>query len=99
VLGVAYKELPEYNPNISDEQLETDLIFLGFLIFENKIKQPITSETISKLNASQMISRMCTGDNPITALNVANEVGMLGHFNTMTLFGEEKDGIIEVRLK
>jgi magnesium-transporting ATPase (P-type) len=42
---------------------------------------------------------MCTGDNPITALNVANEVGMLAHENTLVLHGVEKEGVVGVRVK
>lgn len=56
---------------------ESDLEFLGFIIFENKLK-PSTAGVISELNEAGIRNVMCTGDNILTAISVARECNMLG---------------------
>ncbi|GAT30654.1 P-type ATPase [Aspergillus luchuensis] len=55
---------------------ECDLEFLGFIIFENKLK-PNTAETIAELNKAGIRNIMCTGDNILTAVSVARECGLI----------------------
>lgn len=58
------------------DQAESGLRFLGLVIFENKIK-PGTSPAIQALRAAHMACRMITGDNPLTAVSVARECGLV----------------------
>ncbi|EJD02982.1 Ca-transporting ATPase [Fomitiporia mediterranea MF3/22] len=58
------------------EQAESGLRFLGLVIFENKIK-PGTTPAIQALRAAHMACRMITGDNPLTAVSVARECGLI----------------------
>ncbi|EJD52718.1 Ca-transporting ATPase [Auricularia subglabra TFB-10046 SS5] len=58
------------------EQAESGLRFLGLIIFENKIKSG-TPPAIQTLRAAHLACRMCTGDNPRTAVSVARECGMV----------------------
>lgn len=58
-------------------EAESDLEFLGFIIFENKLK-PSTSRVISELNQASIRNIMCTGDNILTAVSVARECKMIG---------------------
>lgn len=58
-------------------EAESDLEFLGFIIFENKLK-PSTSRVISELNQAGIRNVMCTGDNILTAVSVARECKMIG---------------------
>ncbi|GKZ62402.1 hypothetical protein AnigIFM49718_009489 [Aspergillus niger] len=55
---------------------ECDLEFLGFIIFENKLK-PNTAETVAELNKAGIRNIMCTGDNILTAVSVARECGLI----------------------
>jgi len=57
-------------------EMEKDLTFLGFLIMLNKLK-PVTKEIISNLNHAQLKCVMATGDNPLTAISVARECGLV----------------------
>lgn len=57
-------------------EAECDLEFVGFIIFENKLK-PSTSSVISELNKAGIRNIMCTGDNILTAVSVARECQML----------------------
>ncbi|PLN75904.1 hypothetical protein BDW42DRAFT_179820 [Aspergillus taichungensis] len=55
---------------------ERDLTFLGFIIFENKLKSG-TAKTIAELNHAGIRNVMCTGDNILTAISVARECGLI----------------------
>ena len=55
---------------------ESNLEFLGFIIFENKLK-PTTSHVVSELNQANIRNIMCTGDNILTAISVARECKMI----------------------
>ncbi|KAL6926561.1 hypothetical protein ACO0SA_004741 [Hanseniaspora valbyensis] len=61
---------------ITREEAEEDLHFLGFIIFENKIK-PESKPTILELKNANIPSIMCTGDNILTAISVANDASIL----------------------
>lgn len=58
------------------EQAESGLRFLGLIVFENKIKLG-TPPAIQSLRAAHLACRMCTGDNPRTAISVARDCGMV----------------------
>lgn len=58
--------------NYSRADVESGLIFLGFIVFENKLK-PTTTEAIEQLNEAKIRTVMCTGDNVLTAISVAKE--------------------------
>ncbi|KAF7321673.1 Cation-transporting ATPase [Mycena kentingensis (nom. inval.)] len=58
------------------EQAESGLRFLGLIIFENKLK-PGTAPAIAALRSAHLACRMITGDNPLTAVSVARECGLI----------------------
>ncbi|UZJ53812.1 hypothetical protein CBS101457_003132 [Exobasidium rhododendri] len=58
------------------EEIESDLTFLGLLIFENRLKEG-SKDTIRLLNEGSIITKMCTGDAPLTAIAVAKESGLV----------------------
>jgi len=58
------------------EQAESGLRFLGLIIFENKLK-PGTAPAIQALRSAHLTCRMITGDNPLTAVSVAQECNLL----------------------
>jgi cation-transporting ATPase 13A3/4/5 len=60
------------------EAAESDLQFLGFIVFENKLK-PNTAPNIHTLRAAHLACRMVTGDNVRTAISVARECGLVSH--------------------
>lgn len=55
---------------------ESDLNFVGFIIFENKLKSS-TTDVITELREANIRNIMCTGDNILTAVSVARECGIL----------------------
>ncbi|KAJ7446163.1 hypothetical protein B0H11DRAFT_2085328 [Mycena galericulata] len=74
------------------EQAESSLRFLGLIIFENKLK-PGTTPAIHALRSAHLACRMITGDNPLTAVSVARECGLINPaahvFSPMFIRGNE----------
>ncbi|KAK5111234.1 hypothetical protein LTR62_005262 [Meristemomyces frigidus] len=58
------------------EEAESNLEFVGFIIFENKLKER-TTEIIEELVEANIRTVMCTGDNILTAISVARECGVI----------------------
>lgn len=58
------------------EEAESDLIFAGFIIFENKLK-PQTAGALAELQEAGIRQVMCTGDNILTAISVAKECNLI----------------------
>ncbi|KAI9714775.1 MAG: hypothetical protein M1820_000064 [Bogoriella megaspora] len=58
------------------EEAESDLEFLGFIVFENKLK-PTTTGVIQELTEANIRNVMCTGDNILTAISVARECELI----------------------
>ncbi|KAG8214021.1 hypothetical protein J3R82DRAFT_10776 [Butyriboletus roseoflavus] len=58
------------------EQAESNLRFLGLIIFENKLK-PGTTPAIQTLRTAHLACRMITGDNALTAVSVARECSLI----------------------
>ncbi|KAJ8320392.1 hypothetical protein KUTeg_001979, partial [Tegillarca granosa] len=61
---------------LTQEQVEKDLIFLGLVVMENKLK-PQTLPVIHQLLNANIRTVMITGDNMLTAISVARECGMV----------------------
>lgn len=58
------------------EQAESDLEFVGFIIFENKLK-PTTAAVLKELTQSNIGSIMVTGDNILTAISISRNCGLV----------------------
>ena len=56
--------------------VESNLDFVGFIIFENKLK-PTTAAVLEELLMSNIGVVMVTGDNILTAISVARECGLI----------------------
>ena len=80
VIGCAMKRVLKLNwiqaQRMKRPEAESKLTFLGFIIFENKLK-PMTGDTIKEVSDANIRSIMCTGDNILTAISVARECGIL----------------------
>ncbi|XP_041419198.1 probable cation-transporting ATPase 13A4 isoform X2 [Xenopus laevis] len=80
VIGLAYRLLQKEGiPAIEDlkwDIIETDLIFLGLLILENRLK-PETITVLQELSTAKIRNVMVTGDNLQTALNIGKHCGMI----------------------
>lgn len=80
MIAFGYKKLEGINfikaMKIQREEVECDLVFLGFMITENKLKA-VTPGIIEQLNLCKIRTIMATGDNTLTAISVARHCGIL----------------------
>ena len=80
VIAFAYKQLQEPLPHVdkSEQRLlvEKELTFMGLLLLENAVK-PETKPTLTTLRHARIRTLMVTGDNPLTAVAVAKECGLV----------------------
>lgn len=80
VIGCATRHLKKLTwikaQKMTRQDVESDLRFVGFIIFENKLK-PSTGPVLKELIESNIRAVMVTGDNILTAISVARECGLL----------------------
>jgi cation-transporting ATPase 13A2 len=76
VIGCATRHIPKLSwvraQKMKRPDVERDLDFIGFIIFENKLK-PTTAGVLNELLRSKIGTVMVTGDNILTAISVARE--------------------------
>ena len=75
ILGMAYKNLKlnmRQSLQIRREHIENNLIFIGFAIIENKLKEG-TKDTIVELDNADYRMIMASGDNMMTCISVSKE--------------------------
>lgn len=80
VIACATKHLPKLTwvkaQKLSRTEVECDLEFVGFIIFQNKLKER-TPSAIDELSRAGIRKIMCTGDNILTAISVARECNLI----------------------
>lgn len=80
VIACATKHIPNLTTasvhKMRRSEAEAGLEFVGFIIFENKLK-PSTEGVIGELNDAGIRKVMCTGDNILTAISVARECALI----------------------
>ncbi|GJN90098.1 hypothetical protein Rhopal_003097-T1 [Rhodotorula paludigena] len=80
VIALAGKSMPGLTwikaQRLKRDAVESDLRFLGLVIFENKLK-PGTAPAIATFRSAHIPTRMVTGDNVRTAISVGRECGMI----------------------
>jgi P-type Ca2+ transporter type 2C len=75
VLGVAYRLMEELPEDLSEEQIERDLVFVGMLGLIDPAR-PEVREAVHKCKTAGIRPVMVTGDHPLTALYIAKELGI-----------------------
>ncbi len=79
VLAMATRGLKmdfQQSQSISREDVEKNMIFLGFLIVKNKQKEK-TKEYLTKYDEADLRMLMATGDNIFTAISVSKECNLI----------------------
>lgn len=74
VIACAYKKVKKVPE--TREVAESNLVFTGFIVFENKLKG-LTTTTLRELNKAEIRTVMCTGDNILTAISVGRECELI----------------------
>lgn len=80
VIACATRHIPKLNwvkvQKMKRDEAESGLDFIGFIIFENKLK-PTTTGVLDELSEAGIRKVMCTGDNILTAISVARECNLI----------------------
>jgi len=80
VIACATKHIAKLNwvkvQKMKRDEAEADLDFIGFIIFENKLKLT-TAGVLDELSEAGIRKVMCTGDNILTAISVARECNLI----------------------
>ena len=95
VLAMAAKGLImdfQQSQSIPREDVEKNMIFLGFLIVKNKLKEK-TKESLIKYDEADLRMIMATGDNILTAICVSKECNLIRKNQEMYSCELEKDVI------
>jgi Ca2+-transporting ATPase len=93
ILSFAYKEIP--NIEISQEQAEGNLIFVGLIGFIDPPREEV-KEAIKLCKTAGVRVIMITGDYEITAKNIAKTVGIA---SDKTITGRELENMTDEKLK
>ncbi|XP_045395907.1 probable cation-transporting ATPase 13A4 isoform X3 [Lemur catta] len=86
VIALAYKKLDtdHHMTAWTREKVESNLIFLGLLILENRLKEE-TKPVLEELISARIRTVMITGDNLQTAITVARKSGMVSESQKVIL--------------
>lgn len=82
------KDVRGDDTGLNRDEFENNLEFLGFMIFQNKLKSA-TLSAIGQLHHAKIPSVMITGDHALTAVCVARDCTIIGTHQTVVL-GELK---------
>ncbi len=96
VIAVGYKELEEVPAIPNTIELESNLIFAGFIGFETELSKNAV-KTVKTLEKASIRTVMITGDNLATAKAIARRVGIL-HDNLKAISDEELSAMSDEEL-
>lgn len=77
ILALAYKDMDALT--YQRDMIETELTFLCFIVFANKLKEE-TKPTLEELSQAKIKTMMATGDNILTAISVGRQAKMIDKF-------------------
>jgi Ca2+-transporting ATPase len=86
VLGMAYRELPNAIFSYDEENLEKNLVFVGFMGMLDPPREE-AKEAVNVCEKARIRVVMITGDHKLTAVTIAKELGILKTEQALT--GEE----------
>lgn len=76
----------------------TNGVFLGFILIKDEIR-PTTIEGIKKVTESGIQTVMITGNNKLTAISIAKEIGLLTKEDDIVLTSEELNKMNDIEVK
>lgn len=97
-LGNSYTEKGYRVLTCSTSNNLTNGVFLGFILIKDEIR-PSTIEGIKKVTESGIQTVMITGDNKLTAISIAKEIGLLTKEDDIVLTSEELNKMNDIEVK
>lgn len=96
VLGVAFRQCAEMDDKQISEEIENNLVFVGMFAMIDPAR-PEVKEAVRTAKQAGVRPIMITGDHPLTALHIAQELGITD--NDQTITGVQLTKMDEVELK
>lgn len=98
-LGVAFRSMPadEIELNSVDENIEQDLVFAGLIGMIDPPRQE-AAEAVARARMAGIRAIMITGDHPITAAVIAEQLGITRHGSTRAVTGSELEKMTDERM-
>jgi len=96
VIAVAYKEIDDIPSEISSEDMEKDLIFMGLLGMIDPPRQE-AKDAVAVCRKAGIKPIMITGDHVVTASAIATELGIL-EYGDMAITGAQLDEMSDKEL-
>ncbi|ORX35845.1 calcium ATPase [Piromyces finnis] len=92
VLGLSYAFRDTYDENMTREQAESDLIYLGIIGMYDPPREE-SAASVRMCQEAGIIVRMATGDHPATAKAIAAEIGIISKENMNKKNPEDVDAM------
>lgn len=83
VLGVAFRQCANIDQKLACEDLEKDLVFVGMFAMIDPAR-PEVKDAVATAKQAGVRPIMITGDHPLTALHIAQELGIAENEQTIT---------------
>ena len=98
-LGVAFRSMPtdEIEPNGIDENIEQGLVFAGLIGMIDPPREEAT-KAVARARMAGIRAIMITGDHPITAAVIAEQLGITQDGNTRAVTGSELEKMTDETL-
>ncbi len=96
ILGVGVRPLDQMPREISEEVLERDLILLGMVGMIDP-PRPEVEEAVKKCRSAGIRTVMITGDHPLTARHIAEQLG-IARSDSRYMIGQDLDKLSEDQL-
>ena len=77
ILAFAHKKLDHYTGEEAQEELETDLVYDGFVVISDPLSPDVYGRAIGRCRKAGIEVKMLTGDNILTARAIADQLHML----------------------
>lgn len=98
VIGFATKELDELPSEITPEQIEKDLQFIGLVGLIDPPREE-AKDAILQCKEAGIAVVMITGDHPLTAASIAKELKIINDENDKVITGKELEALPEEEFK
>ncbi len=95
VLAIATRHLDSLDGSISPENIERELVFLGLVAMNDPPREQVKG-AIALCKSAGIRVIMITGDNPLTASSIAQEIGISSNGSVLT--GADLDSLNEAQL-
>lgn len=98
VIGFAGKEIQELPAEISPDNIEKDLEFIGLVGLIDPPREE-AKESIAQCKTAGIVPVMITGDHPLTAASIAKQIDIIDNDDQKVVTGKDMESMDDEKLK